>query len=91
MDESTRNVLQGLLDMSQEHFRDLAGLKAMNAIYAQVILQLLLKTEVLENLHSDAIDAINRSLDSAEELIEHANGRETFDSMMEIISMKIGR
>jgi hypothetical protein len=91
MDESTQNVLQGLLDMSLAHTRDLAGLRAMNVIYEQVILQLLLKTEVLENLRPEAISAISKSLESANEMIEFANNREAFDSFVEIINQKIGR
>ena len=91
MDESTRNIVQGLLDMGLTHTRDLARIGAMNVIYEQVILQLLLKTEVLENLHPDAIAVISKSLDSAEQMIEHASSRGAFDSMVEIINQKIGR
>jgi hypothetical protein len=34
MDDATRNILQGLLDMNLAHTRDIAGLKAMNALIA---------------------------------------------------------
>ena len=89
MDDTTRNLLQGLLDMNKRHTQDIAGLQALNVIYHHVILDLLSNTNVLENLHPEVKDALVESIAIGSQMAEHARERETFDTLVGMVQQKI--
>jgi|Laugresu1bdmlbsd_1035121.scaffolds.fasta_scaffold09178_3 hypothetical protein len=89
MDDATISILQGILDLSKQQSKDIAKLNAFNAVFHPIILNVVFKTDVLENLMPEAKEALSSSLSSAEQMMAYDEENESFRALVSMIRAKI--
>ena len=89
MDDVTRDLLQGLLDLNNANASKIAGLTAMNTLYFHIIADLLWRTDILQNQPVEAREALLAAMKSAERMIDLTDNRGSFYPLVELINNQI--
>jgi hypothetical protein len=90
MDEQTKHFIQELLDMHRDMFARVNSLSALMALHEQVVLRLVAKTDLLQDLTGEEREIFEIAGAASSRMADLSQNGESARNLLEVIQRRIG-